>query len=51
MVNIFYFNKQDDNEWSQGKKGWVKLENLVSLMMNYKLFESVKKQLHHLKSK
>lgn len=51
MVNISYFNKQDGDEWSSKKKGWVKLENLVSLMMNYKLFESVKKQLHHLKSK
>ena len=51
MVNIWYFNKNDKDEWGEAKKGWVKLDNLVSILTNYKLFESIKKQLRDLNSK
>jgi hypothetical protein len=51
MVNISYFNKNDKDEWSSKKQGWVRLDNLVSILVNYKLFESVKKQLASLTSK
>jgi hypothetical protein len=51
MVNIWYFNKSDKDEWNESKKGWVKLDNLVSILTNYKLFESIKKQLRDLNSK
>jgi len=51
MVNISYFNKNDKDEWASSKKGWVKLDNLVSILTNYKLFESIKKELSSLSSK
>lgn len=51
MIKISYFNKQDGDMWSKRKTGWVKLDNLISLMTNYKLFESIKKQLASLSSK
>jgi hypothetical protein len=51
MVNISYFNKNDKDQWGDTKKGWVKLDNLVSILTNYKLFESIKKQLSSLSSK
>jgi hypothetical protein len=51
MINISYFNKNDKDQWGDTKKGWVKLDNLVSILTNYKLFESIKKQLSSLSSK
>ncbi len=51
MVNISYFNKNDKDEWSSKKQGWVRIDNLVSILTNYKLFESVKKHLRDLSSK
>lgn len=49
-VKISYFNKKDGDEWKNSKKGVVRLDNLVTMMTNYKLFESIKKQLLSLSS-